>query len=81
MNRAQVLSAARVAGYHGDSATYTRLVIEHQVSRTDMRAAWTSGAAAKTKGVACDCRDCKSAANEARGTLSADELEIALCRC
>lgn len=81
MTRAQALAAARVAGFHNDSATYTRLCIEERVNRIDMRAAWAEGVRAKSKGVACDCRACQRgspAVAELQGRLS--PAEVALCR-
>lgn len=50
----------RVAGYHRDSKTFTRLYVENRVSREAADAEWRRGADMKAAGIACGCTDCKS---------------------
>jgi hypothetical protein len=49
----------RVAGYHEDRATFTRLYIENRISKKNADEAYRSGRQAKAAGVRCDCHDCK----------------------
>ena len=56
--REVTLAKARVAGYHGDVQSFTRLLIEGRVRLPFMNAAWREGVAQKAKGVRCTCRDC-----------------------
>ena len=57
--REQWIAAARIAGYHGDSKTFTRLLVESRVSRSTLAEAWRNGAMARARGVECHCLDCK----------------------
>lgn len=61
MQRATALTLAKVAGYHNDSRSFTRLIIESRVARPKLTEAWQHGVTAKRNGVRCDCRDCRSA--------------------
>lgn len=54
------LANARVAGYHQDRRTFTRLRVESRVHVQYLNAAWHAGQKAKAAGVPCDCRECKS---------------------
>lgn len=60
MTRTDALTYAKVAGYHGDSKAFTRLIIEARVGRAHMNRAWHTGERAKAAGVPCSCPDCKT---------------------
>lgn len=63
MNRRDLdLGIARVAGYHGDSRTFTRLVVESRVRRQLLDEAWRIGVKQGRSGMACGCPDCKAGA-------------------
>lgn len=55
------LIAARVAGYHHDSAAYTRLRVEARVAPQYLAEEWHRGIGMKAQGVPCDCSRCKEA--------------------
>lgn len=57
--REAVLQMIKVAGYHSDSRTATRLLIENPISRKNYNLAWDAGVAAKRAGVPCNCRQCQ----------------------
>jgi len=59
--RETALRLAKIAGYHGDSKTFTRLIIECRVNRQAMNSAWYAGERALEAGVKCHCLDCKEA--------------------
>lgn len=63
MKRADALAWIRIAGYHDDTASYTRLYIENRVSYTAARAAFTAGRAQRAAGSRCTCSDCKKEAS------------------
>lgn len=65
--RDQALALARIAGYHGDTAAYTRLLVERRVARPAMAQAYSTGARMKERGVPCACSDC--ACKQARHQL------------
>jgi len=58
MRRETALTLAKIAGYHGDSRTFTRLIIECRVNRQAMNQAWIYGENARQAGVKCHCTDC-----------------------
>ena len=60
MKRTAALGWIRIAGYHGDKASFTRLYIENRVSRAAADAAWRSGANARNAGVPCNCSECRA---------------------
>jgi hypothetical protein len=60
--REVVLSMLRVAGYHEDSASFTRLLIEERISRSVANEQFNNGRAMRSAGVRCDCHACKEAA-------------------
>lgn len=62
MNRKTALVTLRTAGYHGDSATWTRTYIENRVSRAKAGEEWQRGQQMKAAGVKCECRECKAEA-------------------
>jgi ketopantoate hydroxymethyltransferase len=66
MTRKQRLVAMRVAGYHGDTRTFTRLYIEGRVSMPAAQEAYAQGVKAKEAGVPCSCFECKEAAPQAQ---------------
>lgn len=59
MTRKTALVLAKVAGYHSDSKTFTRLIIEAHVNRQAMNEAWHVGVLAKQNGIRCECYECK----------------------
>lgn len=52
---------ARVAGYHGDSRTFLRLLVEERINDQTMHEAWDQGQRLRVAGARCDCRDCGEA--------------------
>jgi hypothetical protein len=48
----------RIAGYHGDRARFTRLLIESRVARQAADAEFHRGASMKEAGVPCTCTTC-----------------------
>lgn len=56
--RQHALVAARIAGYHYDTRTFTRLLIENRVSRLALNEQWRTGQKMKEAGLGCTCRDC-----------------------
>lgn len=56
--REHAVVSAKIAGYHDDSAMFTRLIIECRVNRQVMNRAWFTGQKQKQNGVKCSCRDC-----------------------
>lgn len=61
--RAIAIKNAEMAGFHGDAARWTRLLIESRVNRTTLNNAWQRGAAMKTAGAKCTCYQCRNAAS------------------
>ena len=59
--RQTAITLAKVAGYHGDSATFTRLIIESRVNRQTMNEAWRTGQQLKAAGMPCGCFECSHA--------------------
>lgn len=57
--REQKIQAAKVAGYHGDAAEFTRLAILARINRDVLKDAWSVGAKLKAAGVPCYCHTCK----------------------
>jgi len=57
--RQTALALAKIAGYHEDTATFTRLIIESRVARPAMNEAFLIGRQAKASGVKCNCYECK----------------------
>jgi len=56
--RETVLRAMQVAGYHDDTARFTRLLIENRVAMAPAQAAFRLGKRAKLKGIKCSCPEC-----------------------
>lgn len=61
MKRPDALAYMRIAGYHSDRATFTRLLIESRVARTAADEAFRAGERAKAGGMACACPTCRKA--------------------
>lgn len=74
MKREHLTSLMRVAGYHGDHATFTRLFIENRISKKAADEAFRSGERARANGVKCTCRSCVAAG---RGPSSARQSPMA----
>lgn len=59
MKRTDALSALRLAGYHNDSGSFTRVYVENRISHKVAQQEWSLGVAAKLAGVRCTCFECK----------------------
>lgn len=57
--RALTLAAMRVAGYHEDTAEFTRLYIENRISYQVAQEEYEKGRRMRKSGVPCNCRVCK----------------------
>lgn len=68
MKRSDCLGLMKAAGYHGDPATFTRLLIDNRVSRMAGEAAFRLGVKAKREGAKCGCSDCRGPAVTGRET-------------
>lgn len=55
------LTIAKSAGFHNDTRTFTRAIIERRVNREAMNAAWAAGVAARNSGGRCQCYECSKA--------------------
>ena len=56
--RERAIIAAKIAGYHGDVRTYTRLRIETRCNNYVLQQAYWAGETAKRNGMPCRCMDC-----------------------
>lgn len=61
------LSRMRIAGFHNDSAAYTRLLIEAKVNRAELELAWREGVLLKQQGALCGCSGCIAARAQQQG--------------
>lgn len=61
MTRQQAINHLRVAGYHADMRSFTRLYVENRVSIKAAREAYAEGERMRDNGVLCTCSDCKQA--------------------
>lgn len=61
MKRADALAYMRIAGYHSDTADFTRLYVENRVSRPVANEAYRTGTKQKLAGVPCHCHKCSGA--------------------
>jgi hypothetical protein len=59
MTKKSALVHVKIAGYHEDLKTGTRILIESGLSRTDYDHAFNAGRAAKEGGMKCACMKCK----------------------
>lgn len=57
--RQVALVKARVAGYHNDTADFTRLRVESRVSIEYLQEEWRRGQRMRAGGVRCHCSDCR----------------------
>lgn len=63
MNKREVsIKSAEIAGFHGDTKRWMRLLVESRVNRETLNNAWLRGAAMKSVGVRCTCHECKQPA-------------------
>lgn len=58
MTRQHALQFMRIAGYHADTKSFTRLFVENRVSKSASNEAWLAGVSAKKSGMKCTCLDC-----------------------
>ena len=77
MKRSDALGLMKAAGYHGDKATWTTLLVEQRVARAKAEEAFRLGAKAKVAGVPCHCRECAEAepAGESRLPVKGERVE------
>ena len=59
MKRKDVLSAIRVAGYHGNMELGRYLYLKNWVSLSTYGREFAAGAAMRQSGIPCDCTDCR----------------------
>lgn len=59
MKRKDALGWIRIAGYHNDSKSFTRLIIENRISRPVANEEFRTGAKMRANGVGCTCSECK----------------------
>ena len=59
MKRKDMLTAIRVAGYHGDKQRALLLYVENRVSLQVYRREFNMGAAMRQNGLPCNCFECK----------------------
>ncbi len=64
--REVAITKLRVAGYHNDRATWTRVYVENRVGYATAKAAFAEGERARLRGIRCECHECKLA--QAAGT-------------
>ena len=62
--REQSIVAAKIAGYHADTRTFTRLRCEVRVNNSVLQQAYWAGERAKREGMLCQCLDCQDVANQ-----------------
>ena len=53
--RDRLLQQIKIAGYHSDSRSATRLLAENPISRKAYNDAWLSGVYARKNGIPCSC--------------------------
>jgi transposase len=58
MKRKDVLELIKVAGYHNDTKTHTRLYVENRISMSSANEYWSMGVQAKKNGIKCNCNSC-----------------------
>lgn len=61
MTRRQAINHLRVAGYHADMRSFTRLYVENRVSIKAAREAFAEGQRMRDGGMPCTCIDCQQA--------------------
>jgi hypothetical protein len=61
MNKKEkALAALRVAGYHEDKRTFTRVYIENRINLQTATAEYNKGIDNKRNGMICTCEQCKA---------------------
>lgn len=73
MTRRQAINHLRIAGYHHDMRSFTRLYVENRVSIKTAREAFAEGERMRDGGMACTCSDCKQAPARLLRMLSEDK--------
>lgn len=68
------LTNARIAGYHHDATTFTRLIIEARVARDAMNKAWRTGQEQRKNGMPCGCWQCNHRRAITMGIKAAKEM-------
>ena len=58
MNRNTALRYIRVAGYHNDTGTYTKILVGNRLSKAAADEAWRAGVEARDNNVPCRCGEC-----------------------
>ncbi len=58
MKRTDALAAIRVAAYHDDDRTATRIYVEHRMGRAAFDAAISQGRDQRKAGMRCNCWTC-----------------------
>lgn len=58
--RTVMLTKLRVAGFHDDRATFTRVYVEERISLAVAREQFAIGRQQRAAGVRCDCYECKA---------------------
>ncbi len=59
VKRSIAIALIRTAGYHNDSATFTRLYVENRISLKVAKRAFAEGRKLKAGGVGCTCLECQ----------------------
>lgn len=80
MNRATLNGLIYFAGYHEDTATGTRLLIENRISRAAYDLAFNAGRDARKSGQRCACTACVTAAAIVAPVVVCDPVEQAIGR-
>ncbi|MNR48412.1 hypothetical protein D3C85_1676500 [compost metagenome] len=60
--RSLALADFRIAGFHQDNKSFTRLLIERRVKRSIAEQQFLNGQALRAKGATCSCMQCKAVA-------------------
>lgn len=71
--REMAIKRAEMAGYHGDTVLWTRLVVESRVNRETLNSAWLRGATMKNLGFKCTCRECAEQSANSYGNAFSDD--------
>lgn len=58
MKRSDLLAYMRIAGYHGDTRSFMRLLCENRISKQVADAAYQKGQEQKSAGMKCSCMQC-----------------------
>ncbi len=63
MKRNDLINLLTFAGYHGDEAGWTRMVVENRVSIITAGRAYSRGIEARKAGTPCGCSECECKAS------------------